>query len=370
MKFKTIAELPEIRVLGRTSGKRDPVALFWTASGIELDYDGGELWLIAEADYLTHEPWISVELNGAWIARMPLRRGCNEICLFRGLTPGKRKHVRVFKEMQAMNEDRRHRLLLLGMQYDGGTFAPLPPKTYRLEVIGDSITSGEGAIGALCEEDWVSTFFSAMGNYALLTADALDAELRVVSQSGWGVLCSWDNNPHNIIPPYYEQVCGLLKGAGNRELGAQEPYDFVAWPADAVVVNLGTNDAGAFGNPEWQDAQTGERFKLSLLPDGTPTPEDAARVRLAVVDMFRRVRRCNPRAHIVWVYGMLGNLIAPVLQEALAQYRAETGDPNAHLLLLPDTTPETVGARQHPGTKSHAAAAQVLTAYLRELLGA
>lgn len=39
--------------------------------------------------------------------------------------------------------------------------------------------------------------------------------------------------------------------AAVRVLGAQQPYDFAAWPADAVILNLGTNDWNAFHNPPW-----------------------------------------------------------------------------------------------------------------------
>ena len=39
-----------------------------------------------------------------------------------------------------------------------------------------------------------------------------------------------------------------------------------------------------------------------------------------------------------------------------------------YLLELPNTTPETVGARQHPGAENHRQAAKVLTAFLRTIL--
>ena len=39
-----------------------------------------------------------------------------------------------------------------------------------------------------------------------------------------------------------------------------------------------------------------------------------------------------------------------------------------YLLELPNTTPETVGARQHPGAENHRQAANVLTAFLRTIL--
>ncbi len=368
MQFQTIAQLPEVRVLGRTDGRRDPVALFWTASGLELTYDGGELWLVAEADFGPYEPWISVEINGAWLMRTPLYRGGNELCLFRGMTEGQPKHVRIFKETQAMNEDDAHRLLLLGLRHDGGAFLPLPPPRYRLEFIGDSITSGEGLAGALCETDWISMLFTVRDHYALLTADALGAELRIVAQSGWGVLSAWNNDPRRALPDYYERVCGPVSGEGNRLLGAQADYDFAAWPTDAVIVNLGSNDGGAFDSPAWVDEQTGERFQERLRADGTPEPEDMERLARAVARTLAKLRAYNPGALIVWAYGMLGDRVRPAIQSGLERYQAQSGDPRVSLLMLPDTTPQTVGARQHPGAGSHQAAASVLIEYLRERL--
>lgn len=47
---------------------------------------------------------------------------------------------------------------------------------------------------------------------------------------------------------------------------------------------------------------------------------------------------------------------------------AAAGDARAVLLELPETTPETVGARQHPGAENHRQAAEVLTAFLKEHL--
>ena len=61
-KIISIADLPQVRVLGRTTGK-DVINLFWTGSGIEFLYTGSELWLEVNADYDTMEPWLAVELN-------------------------------------------------------------------------------------------------------------------------------------------------------------------------------------------------------------------------------------------------------------------------------------------------------------------
>lgn len=363
----SLAGSPQVRALGRHTG-RDPLTLFWTASGIELEFTGSELWVDLFADYTVMEPWVSVELNGAWIARFAVNPGESRVCLFRGMTPGKAKHVRLFKDVQAMYDDPAHLLQITGLEYAGGAFQPLPEPQYRLEFVGDSITSGEGAIGAVPEEDWIGAFFSAENHYARLTADALGAEYRCLSQSGWGIVTGWDNDIRHVMPPYYTQVCGVAQGERNAALGAQQPNDFAAWRPDAVILNLGTNDNGAFDSPAWTDPETGREHKLRLLSNGDFHPEDAQKVADGVQQFLSLVREKNPQAKLVWCIGMLGSRILPVLQQGMEQYRMATGDEKVWLLELPETTPETVGARQHPGAENHRQAASVLTEFLRKVL--
>ena len=71
---------------------------------------------------------------------------------------------------------------------------------------------------------------------------------------------------------------------------------------------------------------------------------------------------------LVWCYGMLGTPLLPLLQRGVDQYRAASGDSRVFLLTLPETTEDTYGARRHPGTAAHRAAAEVLAAFLKEKL--
>ena len=65
---------------------------------------------------------------------------------------------------------------------------------------------------------------------------------------------------------------------------------------------------------------------------------------------------------------MLGDQIRPILEGAVNRYCAENGDPDAFYLPLPDSTPETLGARAHPGRTCHRQAAEVLTKFLQSVL--
>ncbi|TYA12227.1 SGNH/GDSL hydrolase family protein [Paenibacillus faecis] len=367
LKPYALSEIAHLKVHGRTTGDLAPLTLFWTGSGIELNAKGSELWIEVEADYDQYESWITVLINSAAVSRQMLTKGRYWVCLFRGMNPDRVKNVRVVKDVQAMNGDPGCSLRIHAVKFDG-TFAPVEDKPVKIEFIGDSITSGEGAVGARTEEDWIPMWFSAVDNYTYMTAEALNAEYRVISQSGWGVLTSWDNNPRNVIPAYYEQVCGLLTGARNEALGAFRKHEFASWQPDAVVVNLGTNDAGAFNNPAWGDPVTGEAHKQRLNEDGTYNEEDLRAFERAVESFLGKLRKNNKHAHIVWVYGMLGLPLMPSIYRAVDAYIRATGDRRVSVFQLPDTTDETVGARTHPGKRAHAKAAEALSGYLGGIL--
>ncbi|MDF2943681.1 MAG: family lipase, partial [Herbinix sp.] len=328
---------------------------------------GSELWIEVEVDYDTYEPWISIVINSVPVSRQMLLTGRYWICVFRGMNENAIKNVKIVKDVQAMSGDPECCLLIHTVKFDG-EFMPVEEKPYKVEFIGDSITSGEGSIGAKIELDWIPMWFSAINNYCKMTAEVLNAEYRIISQSGWGVLTSWDNNPHANIPEYYEQVCGILTGRKNEVLGAFKENDFASWQPDVVVVNLGTNDSGAFHSPEWKDELIGETHKQRLNEDGTYNEEDLASFENAVVNFLIKLRKYNEKAHIIWAYGMIGIPLMPAIYRAVDSYSIKTGDKKVSAFQLPNNTEETVGARSHPGVLAHERAAKELSDYLKQLL--
>ncbi|HHU74283.1 MAG TPA: SGNH/GDSL hydrolase family protein [Clostridiales bacterium] len=367
LKLYTLGEIEHLKVHGRTTGKLSPLTLFWTGSGLELNVKCSELWIEVEVGYDMYEPWISTLINSVPVSRQMLLAGRYWLCVFRGMNGNVIKNVRVLKELQAMSDDPGCYLQIHAIKCDG-EFSPVEEKPYKIEFIGDSISSGEGAIGAKSEEDWIPMWFSAITNYCTMTAEALNAEYRVISQSGWGVLSSWDNNPHRNIPQYYEFVCGVLNGEKNKALGALEKNDFTTWQPDFIVVNLGTNDGGAFYSPAWKDEITGEIFQQRLKEDGSLDEEDLSSFIEAVKNFLFKLRKYNENAEIIWAYGMLGDLMSPAIKEAIHLYKKNTGDRKVTFLQLPNTTEETVGARSHPGALSHEMAAKVLVEFIKNLI--
>ena len=362
MKEIELKDASQIRIIGRTGKNRNPAVLYWTGSRMVLRVTGSELWVKLTASYHTFEPWINLLINGVSVSRRMVMPGTGWICLFRGMDPQKEKTVELVKETQAMSQEPDQLLAVWAIRTDG-ELLDVPEKKYRLEFIGDSITSGEGGIGSTQETEWISMWFSAVDNYACMTAQALDAEYHVVSQSGWGVLSGWNNDPHGNIPSCYDQVCGV-----QAQEEAKQPWDFSSWQPDAVIINLGTNDGGAFHSPAYTDPKTGETFCQRCLEDGSMNPADRERFVQAVIRFLYQIRRHNPAAKLVWVYGMIDTFMEEAILDALDRFKKESGDLEASYLRLPAVTQETVGARSHPGHMAHRQAASALTEYLRTIL--
>ncbi|MBQ6363661.1 MAG: hypothetical protein IJI62_06600 [Lachnospiraceae bacterium] len=361
MSIYTIGEIPQLRILGRNDGLRDPLNVYWHGGGVEMNIRASELWLDVRVDYDYMEPWLVVFIDGAPIQRRMLTKEDRRIPIFRGMEPGVLRRVQIIRDTQPMPFDPKIMLQFTGLETDG-TFEELPAPALRLEFCGDSITCGEGLAGFGDDNEWRAAYLCNIGAYTLETARLLSGECRMVSLGGWGSLMSYDGLKKHAIPLYYEKVCGMygidivttaaMAGAmGMNAAGSFQAYDFSSWPADVVIVNLGTNDSSGIANtlPAEEQAAGLEAFTESA------------------VQFLTMIRRCNPGAYMIWAYGMLGDPLRPQLTEAIRRYQEQTGDTRAEYLPLPNTEPGEFGCRLHPGLPSHKKAAQAIAARIREL---
>lgn len=366
LKFYSPLDKERVHVYGRTCPKNQEVLpLFWTASGIEFQTDSSEVWLEVESVYELWETWVRIEVDGVCMQRYIVPKGQNRICVFRGFTKDQIHTVRILRENQPKQEDSDSIFLIHAILCDG-TLYEVEQKHFRLEFVGDSLSSGEGLSGPVRLVSSCAGVFGLERHYAVCTADNLQADFRILSQSGWGVYCAWNNNPEQVMPRYYEQVCGIMNGSRNIGLGAQERNDFSAWKPDAVVINLGSNDGFALGNPAWINPVDGKAWKQCMAEDGRMDQASTERFETAVISFLGQVRKNNLDAWIIWAYGMIDHVMESYLEEAIRIYKEQSNDQKVEWLCLPAGKEEWLGSNNHPGPRTHSLAADVLTKELKK----
>lgn len=371
-----INKIPQLHFLGRNVTGVEKLkyrTLFWNGSGFEVHFEGQELWALMEADYTSMEPWIAVYLNGRINSRQMITKGKQWICLARGFDEFYKTDIRVIKDTQPQTDDVYHCLKIHKLAISkGGKFTALPEKKLKIEFIGDSITTGEGLAGQVGDMEWISCHMSFCKTYAYMASDMLDADFRVMSQGGYGVICGYNNSPYKVIPPHYENVCSIIGGPVYEKLGANQAYDFSIWQPDYIVINLGTNDRGGLDFEPFVDEVTGMEYKLNKGPDGNACEDDAETISNGVKNFLSLVRNNNPKAKIIWATGMMAiPEVMPAINAGICEYKTISADKNVFTLKFEsmdcEIEEEDKGSRGHPGPKTHKIAARKLVDFINSL---
>lgn len=334
-----------IRLLGRMDLTQDLVCLDWTGSGFEVMLKGEELWVELEAPVRKPDLWVCALADGHPIARFPVQEGRRWYPLVLGMDGNNSRKVTLVKETQAMPAAPEATVMVHALRYEG-KLMPLPEPALRIEFIGDSLTSGEGALAPKDNDEWISLWFTACGNYTHYACKALNAERRVLSQSGYGVSWDWEGKPEGNMSEGYRKIAGVMKGEAAKKRGCQKDYDFTSWPADVVCIRLLTNDIGAMLRDQKQDEL-----------GGTLT-DNCAR-------FVRTVRECNPKAKIVWILPDSQRL-PHIAVNAVNRCMAE-GVGDVSCFVMPDYTEADMGARQHPNAAYNERVGLMLADYLRSI---
>lgn len=378
MKAYKLNEIEYKRILGRNienaGDTEKPLALFWGASAFEVNIKANEIWILVSADYDTQENWLTVEINGFATSRFIVQKGEPYwICIARNLNTEKENLVSIIKDTQPMGDDLHHSVLIhqVGLS-ENGIFCKLKPRKMKLEFIGDSITSGEGLTGNPDEMDWITQWFCASKTYAIQLAKKLDADFSVLSQCGWGICWGWDGNRNSKMPAHYENVCSILHGDFENKLGANDKYNFTD-DIDFVIINLGTNDNGAFFQPAWKSPIDGKEYPLHVDKNDKAISTDGKLVSDGVKDFLINIRKHNPKAKIIWSYGMIKmEAINEYIESGLNEYKMEFKDDEVYILKLDsmedlEKSDEDKGSRGHPGAKTHKMAAEKLYNFITML---
>ena len=225
-----------VRLLGRLDQSQEPVCLDWTASGFQVNFKGTQLWVELEATAEAPDMWVAYTVDDCPIGRFMVEPGRRWYPLGRWSSPAEGSEeplarvVTLMKETQCMPFAPDATVKVHGLRHDGALL-PLPEPALRIEFIGDSLTSAEGALAPKNNTEWIPMWFTALGNYSFHVCRALNAERRVLSQSGQGVAWNFMFDPEGNLADDYELTVGALKGEAAERRGCRKPYDFAAWPA-------------------------------------------------------------------------------------------------------------------------------------------
>ncbi len=353
MKTYAIRDAKEIRLSGRFDKTEPNFPMLWSSSSAEFKMEGTLLEVEIECQYTSMAPYLSFTVDGLRSQNFVPLKGRHWYPVFLGLS-NQVHHVRIAKETQPFGGDWEAFVTLNRIRMNG-KLLPLEEAKMKIEFIGDSITSGEGCKGPNAFMEWVPMVFSSSDTYAKMTADALKAQYQVVSQSGWGVMGAWDNNPSGSIPKVYHQICGAVGAKG-----AQKDYDFSFNP-DKVVIALGTNDAGAIGNAPYTDPESGITYNL------TDSEADQQRLEDACYAFIRTLYEKNPHAALYWIVFYVKGPVHDSVKKAVNR-AAQEGIPIRFSvpLTLDGMKKCEMGSRAHPGLKAHQRIRKALVKLLKE----
>ncbi len=234
---------------------------------------------------------------------------------------------------------------LVGFDFGSGgqLLAPPPPAAHRLEVIGDSISAGYGDECTNASMHFSADTENAYLAYGPLTARALGAELHLVAWSGKGMYRNNDGTTTETMPILWQRTLPT---------DVTSTWDPSTWMADAVVINLGTNDYAATGDPTASYQATYLSFVTTL-------------------------RSVYPGAFIFCALGpmMSGTNLSSALtaiNDVIAM-RSAAGDTKLKLVQFPTqdclADGSGCGCDYHPNLAEHQAMATILEGAIHETLG-
>ena len=213
----------------------------------------------------------------------------------------------------------------LSLEDDGRLLEPPAPSLRRIEFYGDSVTVGQSNEDGTADQWPDHSTHNNDRAYGALAARQLNADYACIAVSGIGLTQGYQ--PHTM-----EEIWDRY-----RPEPGSAPWDFAAWPAGVVVVNLGQNDnSTGFGG------DFVERYARFL----------------------RQLRAQYPPAEIFAVIGPLS--IEPLIGDiARAVQRLKAGgDARVHFHHFSQQT------HQHPRADVHQAMAQELVEAIQRVIWA
>jgi lysophospholipase L1-like esterase len=308
----------------------------WGSSGFVANFTGTSVGVNM---YNDNGVFFQAVVDGQVGKRFPAVKGTATVNIASGLSSGSHT-LELYRETEAFGGVSQ----LIGITE--GTLGAPPKYSGRLiEVIGDSSSNGYGELGDEQHPNYCSTTTNACGYtydtqsgylvYGALTARDLNADWSIIAVSGWGLSRDLGGGTANVLPSVYT---GSYMNGPAWTFGVK---------ADAVVINLGTNDT-AKGDP-------GAAFQTALS---------------TFVDT---IRSKYPDA---WIFPVAGDMMQDAARQQISGYMqavvtAKGGDSGKIAFLdlgAQDCTVGT-GCEWHPSDTEMQRIADKLTPFIKQKLG-
>ncbi len=316
-------EEPYVHTYGRVYKSGNSLKLDHVASGLEFSFYGSSL---TASSTLTGNAYIRIfvdedkegvfkQMPGSVAVNMPLLTDLSEDF----------HTVRILKSSEIGDGQ----ILLRNFQAKQ-FFIPDEKPELKLEFIGDSITTGYGALGTKLDSRKVENS-DACKSYAYYTVQNMNADFSMIALEGICVNVNmWQ--PTYKMMEVYKQVSPL----NNLE------YDFED-EVDAVILNLGTNDAYYINHR---------------------VPAYASKFADDYADFLSYIRLKRPNAYIVCMYGNMGkdNVIDNGIKATLEKLN------DSKISYYSNLEANKEGASNHPSKENHQKVGLELSTYLDELL--
>ena len=225
---------------------------------------------------------------------------------------------------------------------------PTENKDRLIEFVGDSITCGYGVDDLDYNHHFSTRTEDNTKTYAYKTAEKLDADYSMVSFSGYGIISGYSDGNSKVtsqlVPTYYDKY-GYCWSKNGSFVPSEIEWKFKRQP-DVVVINLGTNDDSYCKN----------------------IPERCEEYRSEYVSFIKKIRDKNPDATIVCTLGIMGANLYPYVENAVADYTAETGDSNVYAMQFDNQDQaDGIAADWHPSEATHEKASAKLSDFIKQI---
>lgn len=320
------------------------VMLISPASSVSFDFEGNSCAVsLQNVDTYDHQNFVSLELDGQYIGRIKIEKGEVKSYPVTVSTNKKKHHLAIYKATEATTG---------GVLFAGTTAkiieSAAPKGRKKIELIGDSITSGFGNDTAEipCGTGLWFDQHNAYWAYGPVVARNLNADFILNSVSGYGMYRNWndDHLEEPNLPDVYQNLY--------LNTDASKQYDFAFQP-DLVSICLGTNDLS-----------DGDGKKARL-------PFDEEKYVSNYIDLIKVVYKKSPNTRIVllnspMVSGDKNVTLVKCLKKVMQAFENDTTHKPITLFEFQPMTPK--GCGYHPDIADDKVMADQLIPVFKKLL--